>query len=165
MFKVGDKVSIKDNARGIARYFIGRTGFISGSHPGHQRDALVWVVHIGNENVRCWPEEIELMGSKATPHKHACVIKAWADGAEIQFRSQPGGTQKEWKDVSDPDLPLWIETLEYRVKPEPKPDTSHEVLVRKLSSGGVVTANQSIEKNLKLTFDGETGKLKDAQVL
>lgn len=48
-----------------------------------------------------------------TPHKHAEVIKAWADGAEIQFR-YPNGT---WIDAADPSF---RDLAEYRVKPEPQ---------------------------------------------
>ena len=51
------------------------------------------------------------------PHKHAEVIKAWADGAEIQFRSQNG---RCWVDVAIGHLtPGFSVELEYRVKPEP----------------------------------------------
>ena len=45
-------------------------------------------------------------------HKHADVIHAWADGAEIQDR-EPGGN---WFD-SGPS-PLWLEHKEYRIKPK-----------------------------------------------
>ena len=44
------------------------------------------------------------------PHKHAEVIKAWADGAEIQCRTSTQG----WFDCEEP---LWKEKCEYRVKP------------------------------------------------
>lgn len=53
-----------------------------------------------------------------TPHKHAAVIKAWADGAQIQFRRH---ADAEWLDTS---LPEWTAHHHYRVKPEP-----HEVHV------------------------------------
>lgn len=55
------------------------------------------------------------------PHKHAELIKAWADGAEIQWRdptSYRGHETKGWQDCGD-ELPLWPLWLEYRVKPEP----------------------------------------------
>ena len=45
------------------------------------------------------------------PHKHAEVIKAWADGAQIQFRLVP---DDEWEDIHDP---TWVSDVEYRVKP------------------------------------------------
>lgn len=47
-----------------------------------------------------------------TPHKHANMIKAWADGAEIVVRS-PGS---EWRPAP---WPKWIPSHEYRVKSDP----------------------------------------------
>ncbi len=46
------------------------------------------------------------------PHKHAELIKAWADGAEIQYRLSP---EEEWKDMGSP---LWWDCNEYRIKPK-----------------------------------------------
>lgn len=44
------------------------------------------------------------------PHKHAALIKAWADGAEIEVKA----LQSEiWHDVPSP---VWDETREYRIK-------------------------------------------------
>lgn len=50
-----------------------------------------------------------------TPHKHAELIKAWADGATIQFHNSIVG---KWFDCKDNE-PEWISNLEYRIKPEP----------------------------------------------
>lgn len=50
------------------------------------------------------------------PRKHAEVIKAWADGAEIECRF-PTDTYPEWTDTGDPG---WYDNWEYRVKPQPK---------------------------------------------
>lgn len=47
------------------------------------------------------------------PHKHAAIIKAWADGATIQFKNPAG----EWVDCLT--IPRWWKTTEYREKPEP----------------------------------------------
>lgn len=46
-----------------------------------------------------------------TPHKHAEVIKAWADGAKIECR---GPKSPDWIDSTDPQ---WFESHYYRVKP------------------------------------------------
>jgi hypothetical protein len=46
------------------------------------------------------------------PHVHAEVIKAWADGAEIEFRH---GEYDAWKKV---DSPLWNLCTQYRIKPK-----------------------------------------------
>lgn len=47
------------------------------------------------------------------PHKHAPMIKAWADGKQIQVYVASVG---KWMDVTEP--PLWNPDLLYRVKPE-----------------------------------------------
>lgn len=49
------------------------------------------------------------------PHKHADLIKAWADGAEIEERHKSGG----WYDF---DGGFWSDSdeFEYRIKPEKK---------------------------------------------
>jgi hypothetical protein len=48
------------------------------------------------------------------PHKHAELIKAWADGAEIECKDCGA-----WYYAKDP---RWQEDMEYRIKPEPKPE-------------------------------------------
>lgn len=45
-------------------------------------------------------------------HKHAELIKAWADGAEIQSRN----IGEYW---ADNQRPIWAEDTEYRIKPKP----------------------------------------------
>ena len=101
-----------------------------------------------------------------TPHKHAELIKAWADGAEIeqQVPNRLGGLggwqpfNGDWEK-----LPAYYE---YRIKPNPKPDVVEQYVAKKDSKYGCVRIAEHWEKeNLKLTFDGETGKLKAAKVL
>ncbi len=88
-----------------------------------------------------------------TPHKHAELIHAWADGAEIEFR-----VCNDWRRIT---APSWDQTGDYRIKPEPKPDT---VWSYNAFEGHLFRCH-SDSVNLKLTFDGETGKLKSAEVL
>jgi hypothetical protein len=45
-------------------------------------------------------------------HKHADVIIAWANGAEVQFKSKETDC---WTDVTDPQF---YDQYKYRVKPE-----------------------------------------------
>jgi hypothetical protein len=45
-------------------------------------------------------------------HKWHKEIKAWADGAVIEFLTEDG-----WLDAGDPE---WNEDSEYRIKPQPK---------------------------------------------
>ena len=48
------------------------------------------------------------------PHKHAALIKAWADGAEIQYKDPE---MFEWADVGYY-APGWCNQTEYRIKPK-----------------------------------------------
>jgi hypothetical protein len=97
-----------------------------------------------------------------TPHKHAELIKAWADGAEIQYRAD-----SNWYDCAS-NSPMWDERQEYRIKLEPKPDSNLYFRAMNYEHGNgpsevIWTGDNGA--NLKLTFDGETGKLKSAEVL
>lgn len=64
-----------------------------------------------------------------TPHKHAAVIKAWADGAEIQCKAPH---HVRWQDCS---FPAWNADTKYRVKPETK---KYRVVLWKNGTIGVV---------------------------
>jgi len=92
-------------------------------------------------------------------HKHADLIKQWADGAQIQGKSE----YVEWHDLRHPS---WHKSWQYRIKPEPKPDMYKYVDVRAVRDGICQwTTCLPEEANLGLTFDGETGKLKSAEVM
>jgi len=67
------------------------------------KSALSWVRHV----------RLNKMG---TPHKHAELIKAWADGAEIEYKDEPF---RKWTLLP---YPHFNSDGEYRIKPEPKPD-------------------------------------------
>lgn len=100
------------------------------------------------------------------PHKHAELIKAWADGAIIQHQAPDGLGGLAWADVPSP---AWYPHTEYRVKPEPKPDFYRYIFIRMSDDmllGAYVGQSCSDDfQNLRLTFDGETGQLKSAEVL
>ena len=51
------------------------------------------------------------------PHKHKDTIIAWANGAEIQYKTLSKEKNNEWEDIW---APLWSENTEYRIKPEPQ---------------------------------------------
>jgi hypothetical protein len=87
------------------------------------------------------------------PHKHAEFIKAWADGAEIQTYD---GIRDVWVDIIG--NPAWT-SASYRIKPEPKPD------VVQFWCASCEPLKRPLDNNLKLTFDGETGQLKQAEVI
>jgi len=97
-------------------------------------------------------------------HKHADLIHAWADGAQIQIHSS---RNDEWVDAISP---AWDVFTTYRIKPEPKPDVVRKVTVEATSLDGaefiqIYKTSRFLQSNLHLTFDGETGKLKKAEVL
>ena len=97
-------------------------------------------------------------------HKHYNLIIAWANGAEIE-RYQNG----KWEKVT---LPMWIDSTEYRIKPEHKPDVvlyACAEYCEKDGSNGVLSIaldlsfyNENFESkpNIKLLYDGETKELK-----
>lgn len=94
------------------------------------------------------------------PHKHAELIKAWADGAEIQYQDYRGC----WRDTDDPN---WNKEIQYRIKPkEPvvryarlnksQESTSH------LGKFTYVHLHEDLvedEDNIKVTFNPDTGEL------
>ena len=86
------------------------------------------------------------------PHIHKEKINAWADGAEIEKL-----TEDVWRVVR---VPLWNPRTTYRIKPEPKPDVVVVWLLDERYCPFRVEYG-----NLKATFDGETGKLKSAEVI
>jgi len=96
------------------------------------------------------------------PHKHAELIKAWADGAEIEEEH----LKKGWHPFTDGH---WMEcdSWNYRIKPKSdyvyygvfSNDIGHMVL------NASFTKLKELDDHIKLTFDGETGKLKSAEVL
>ena len=83
------------------------------------------------------------------PHKHAELIKAWADGAEIEFK----GYSRKWEDV---ERPVWSEWDEYRLKPAPKEIIQlHEYL-----EGSVIFSLKGYpHQEVKWTIDPETNKI------
>ena len=93
-------------------------------------------------------------------HKHAEVIKAWADGAEIEYWSNYEG---RWI-LLNMESPGWELGFKYRVKPTPKPDVVKNVICW-FTNQILFESESECGQNLRLTFDGETGKLKAAEVI
>ena len=92
-----------------------------------------------------------------TPDEMIAVIQAHQRGEKIQFRDF---SAKEWQDTY---IPAWdFGSCEYRVKPEPKPCVIRYACVE-MSCGS--NHPRLDGDNLRLTFDGETGKLKSAEAL
>ncbi len=90
-------------------------------------------------------------------HKHADLIHAWCEGAKIEAKLNGG-----WDKVKRP----WLEDTEDRIKPEPKPDWSKHIRISSRNNE-ICDLDLCLPQfaNLVLTFDGETGELKSAEVL
>jgi hypothetical protein len=84
--------------------------------------------------------------------KHAELIKAWADGAEIEVLDNDS-----WRESK---FPSWNDDLSYRIKPEPVKVFRYLVIGDSFTLYGF-SGNQNV--NLRLTLiDGE---LVEAEVL
>jgi len=94
-------------------------------------------------------------------HKHAELIHAWADGAEIEVWNP---FFRRWTECS-PYFP-WDEQKEYRIKPEPKPDVvSYIYKIHHTWFENITLPAQYISNSIMVIYDGETGKLKSAEVI
>ena len=93
------------------------------------------------------------------PRKHAELIKAWADGAQIQY-CHPH--TNEWLNVDEPN---WCSGIVYRVKPEPKPDFVRYIQADNFSGRYFVTEHRTKMDNVCFTFDGETKELKSVEII
>lgn len=94
----------------------------------------------------------------STPHKHAALIKAWADGAEIQI----------WMDAEmwiNDKVPIWDIRDRYRIKPEPKPNTVKYGLVSSDKTCIYIMDDLPNNNDIKVVFDGETKKLKSVEMI
>jgi hypothetical protein len=90
-------------------------------------------------------------------HKHADLIIAWANGAEIQKLDEDWHT--EWFTI---ETPTWDEHTEYRLAPVKQPDKKAFFT----TSGSYSGRNYELaDDDLMLIFDGVTGKLKEAVIL
>jgi hypothetical protein len=89
-------------------------------------------------------------------HKHADLIKQWADGAEIEWL----GIDGNWCSISG--TPSWSVETTYRIKPTPKPDVV-KYLICGLKSW-VEVDDQVGHECIKIVIDGK-GKLKSAEVI
>lgn len=96
------------------------------------------------------------------PHKHAEVLRAIADGKEVQFKNQISGA---WVETNHVNLnPITHPELEWRVKPEPKPDVTLSSCIG-IDVDNYLFLDVMAGANIIFTFDGETGKLKAAEVI
>jgi hypothetical protein len=93
-------------------------------------------------------------------HKHYEFIVAWANGAKIQWKND----LHDWRDIGDP---AWINSYEYRIKPEPKPDFIDWLKIGICCpiTGSYARWTHKEDAHLKITFDGITREFKSAEVI
>ena len=99
------------------------------------------------------------------PHKHAELIKAWADGAIIQFYSH----DDVWYDCTN-NYPAWDVEQEYRIKPEPKPDYHSYIALLSVEDDiwrhfGYISDFNKFPSVLRAIHDGQTDKIKSVEVM
>ena len=101
-----------------------------------------------------------------TQPKHAEVLRAIADGKEVEY-SSIGYSKWYLLNLANVEVnPLSFPEYQWRIKPEVKLDTFIYSTAR--WDGSHRETGYSVAKslhNLKLTFDGETHNLKDAEVI
>jgi hypothetical protein len=85
-------------------------------------------------------------------HKHAEVLRAIADGKEVEYR-----VHKEdiWRLPVDFN-PIAQQHLEWRIKPEPKPPIVVELHVRYSDLIASPIVQKSLPNNVRFTFDPDT---------
>lgn len=78
------------------------------------------------------------------PHKHAEVIKAWADGAEVQYLDGINS----WIDAANPQ---WDDYTQYRIKPEPKPNLVVNAMMKFKENG--IPAPQALQYEVEVVYE------------
>ena len=91
-----------------------------------------------------------------TEHKHAALIKAWADGAKIQKFSK---RSQAWEESEHP---TWNEDTEYRLRT--KPDYTIELNAHILNNELFIDVAARFP-NISLVFDATTSELKSVEMI
>ena len=95
-------------------------------------------------------------------HKWHKEIKAWADGAEIEWRTNNGSMHTEWRDVGV--KPSWeVVIAEFRIKPQPvEPNFDATAYQKALKESGKKFKDK-IEKAFAQILDNEINNLLQPQ--
>jgi len=97
------------------------------------------------------------------PHKHAAIIKAWADGAQIQEIND----NHVWKDVGvNGAAVLFSDISNYRIKPKEPIVKYLYIYVGSGGDMGLCRADSPLKNNcVGLSFDPDSGELLYVQKL
>ena len=156
MFKVGDKVRRTRGGKDIYGMEKGNVYTVTKILDNGNAIRVEGII-----NKEYFSEFFELVEDKSNYHKWHDIICAWAKGAKVQFRLQD--TWGEWRGWIDTEHPAWDGygyEIEYRIKPEPKPDFSVDMQLDEYGA-----SPSRLPSNIKATFDGNTGKLKDIKLI
>ena len=100
-FKTGDKLRVINNSGKLSSYKIGEVGIAK---------IECNIVTLGNKPLGMHSSMFELvLDFPNPPRKHAEMIKAWADGANIMSRLR---SSEPW---ATPENPKWYDNYEYRI--------------------------------------------------
>ena len=94
----------------------------------------------------------DVMGAAMTPHKYAAVIKAWADGAEVQYRTNGQAVWQDW--VSTSYIPSFRADVEWRLMPAPV-KLMYRVALMKDRNDFFTTTVDSMEEAAEIFGDSE----------
>ena len=169
MFKVGDRVKCIDPNDCFVK--LNHVYIVTSIRPSCRcPDVLITLA--GNHGVEYYGHRfIPCKETGMVPHKHAAIIKAWADGAEVQGRRTG---KDEWRDLA---FPNWRDYAQYRIKPEPLKDIiayaraeftdakDGPVSPGQAKSWTFFSATRAATDNIRATFDAETGNLKKVEVI
>lgn len=92
-------------------------------------------------------------------HKHADLIKAWADGAKIECRGEVG---EPWLPTTHP---AWYEDYYYRIKPEDIELVQYYQSSARKDLVWNLTSKDMDNQRVKWIIDGETGRIKSVELL
>lgn len=81
------------------------------------------------------------------PHKHAELIHAWADGAEVERLTEIG----DW--LPDNDTPEWLEDVVYRIKPKEPVVRWLWVFTTETSDGWRIFGRMASEEEMQVFTD------------
>jgi hypothetical protein len=95
---------------------------------------------------------------------HADIIHAYAEGAKVEWREDSTGT---WADINRPGFDP---RFQYRIKTTPKPDVVYYGMAKLIGELCAIKLNRVPEccraiDNFRITFSGEDGFLKSAEVI
>jgi hypothetical protein len=102
-----------------------------------------------------------------TPHKHAEIIKAWADGMTIQFWDNDA-----WEDCTSDAGPSWNYEAKYRIKPVPDRVSFADVYVnlayarypKSYDAQNFMKDHFVLLGTAEITYEGNTNKIKKVEV-